>query len=1036
MNSREEKERALHSDTQSELESPFLKEELFVGESEVDWEARLAALEAECVFQRDFSEIAEAAEELEDYEGERADEGEETEADTLYAEEFDENTGEDVEEHEWEDDAVLDEYDAAYHDTEFGKEDSEEFEDAELSFNHAEEIDGELFDDFVEDLDKDYFRKSQGIDEEEWEEEGYINEIEDEILEKRIRNDYELMELEEKNSSTWNIHNDPFYEKPTGWHWLQNDARDYQNDYTSVLICQDDKGIDIIKYRHPVPKSNNYPFKDIFKYSDQKLAERRAMVLRSYGYIVEILKPSSGKWQVNIKRLQGGLSKPTLPSTGQDQRFYFSEKKSAETRAESLKIMGYKVKVQKRTDGNWEVFIDDLPGLAFFRNKCKGPSKASRTSGRKPSSAITSASCGPLPGTLTKWTSADGKWEYKIRSTVKPSFDKFETEVQDRTGIKLSNYKPGGTFRALDRKPDPTHFDDLASWHKTGRTVDLSQELHWLVLKEKKGNDMYFRIYLLPKDQNLSPDGTYVKTLSSAELKNKHANDTRLSVRDLQHKIVVDITALAEANQWKRIPAQNGWEKNWNRQEWWHYERTDNLTWYDALKEIYTEDCIKRIFKKFFNKRDRTYQYRNRFGARFIREGMPEAVINKIFKPIQIGNLTLRLPVGKGPKAANLKEDVQEVQEQLINAGMLLQGSNTGKMDKSTQEKIERFQKDKAKIEPDGLIEVGGKTQIKLAEFKPSNSPSSQTPSKSSITRSNIDYLPGHTVTSSISPANWANEKYKSKLQYWWNDREKDGNVALVGTHIRNMTPKVFPGVPPEAIFGFCANGNIRENTTTVIPSQRFHEIGLFGTEAGSRKGPAPSRNHREDHNSWGKFANLDQVKKLLDGRSATMIENAWKKAIDDQVAVGLINLRERGKTVAKLLPLSIQPDTTSSSIYHIACCFMGWSAGAKRTREHLQLFENELRKVPEHLRWGVFLKVLAEGIQKKRSDLNLHEKGHKNPAWSALRTWQKLTAGLLLAKNVGGNVQWFDIGLNKSEVENIAVIITNAGVNAKPRRR
>lgn len=56
MNSREEKERALGSYTQSELESPFFKEELFVGETDMDLERRLGALEAESPFQSVFEQ--------------------------------------------------------------------------------------------------------------------------------------------------------------------------------------------------------------------------------------------------------------------------------------------------------------------------------------------------------------------------------------------------------------------------------------------------------------------------------------------------------------------------------------------------------------------------------------------------------------------------------------------------------------------------------------------------------------------------------------------------------------------------------------------------------------------------------------------------------------------------------------------------------------------------------------------------------------------------------------------------------------------
>ena len=59
MSSREEKERALPSYPRDDLESPFLEGELFPVEPEAEWEAHLAALEAESHFQSAFQQAGE-----------------------------------------------------------------------------------------------------------------------------------------------------------------------------------------------------------------------------------------------------------------------------------------------------------------------------------------------------------------------------------------------------------------------------------------------------------------------------------------------------------------------------------------------------------------------------------------------------------------------------------------------------------------------------------------------------------------------------------------------------------------------------------------------------------------------------------------------------------------------------------------------------------------------------------------------------------------------------------------------------------------
>ncbi|HEU0178978.1 MAG TPA: extensin family protein [Blastocatellia bacterium] len=292
-------------------------------------------------------------------------------------------------------------------------------------------------------------------------------------------------------------------------------------------------------------------------------------------------------------------------------------------------------------------------------------------------------------------------------------------------------------------------------------------------------------------------------------------------------------------------------------------------------------------------------------------------------------------------------------------------------------------------------------------------------------------------------PFQWARGTLPKMLR-WWNDQDlQRGRVVhvLVGATLREMTPKVFRGAPAEAIAGFCANGGVTENTTECGPnaphgaacrSQKFHEIGLFGTEAGPRNGPAPNPDPRAEDNSWGKLASNPLVRQLLGGRSASMEHNRWKIQIPDQVAVGLVNIQRHGSVVAAHLDPAIRPDPNkSSSIFFLACCFMGWSAGDGRAAKHLNRFKDILARVPEEKRWGTFLRALAEGINTGHIDLRGLRK-HQSVAYSALRTWQKLAAGQLLASKTGGDVKWFDTGLGGDEAA-IAETITCAG-NAASR--
>jgi len=215
------------------------------------------------------------------------------------------------------------------------------------------------------------------------------------------------------------------------------------------------------------------------------------------------------------------------------------------------------------------------------------------------------------------------------------------------------------------------------------------------------------------------------------------------------------------------------------------------------------------------------------------------------------------------------------------------------------------------------------------------------------------------------------------------------------------------------------------------VRQQRFHEIGLFGTEAGPRNGLAPNPNPNAQDNSWGKLASHPLVVQLLGGRSATMGHNRWKIQSPGQVTVGLVNIRRHGAAVAARLAPSIRPNVnTSSSIFFVACCFMGWSARDGRAAKHLNRFKDILSRVPEEKRWGAFLRASAGGINAGRIDLRGLRK-HQSVAYSALRTWQKLAAGELLAGKTGGDMKWFDPALGGDEAS-IAETITCAGNAAR----
>lgn len=110
------------------------------------------------------------------------------------------------------------------------------------------------------------------------------------------------------------------------------------------------------------------------------------------------------------------------------------------------------------------------------------------------------------------------------------------------------------------------------SWHKTGRTFDYNQESKSLVIvSDPHGGKQFFRTYLICAKQ----DGTL---------------GTKRTLRDFRGftktAYVFDFTAAAEAIGFKRIPAWRGWQKSYNRREFWHYQYSQNLTWDAAMLQL------------------------------------------------------------------------------------------------------------------------------------------------------------------------------------------------------------------------------------------------------------------------------------------------------------------------------------------------------------------------------------------------------------------------------------------------------------------
>jgi len=200
-----------------------------------------------------------------------------------------------------------------------------------------------------------------------------------------------------------------------------------------------------------------------------------------------------------------------------------------------------------------------------------------------------------------------------VNDLVVPSLLAWQAGVLEASGWDyLGNTL--GSWRPIEKLGDQSFAHDYAylSWHKTGRALDLDDDFapdgvdQELVVREDLGQNTYWRIYLRTARQ----DGTQGEPMKEApwqfwwrvvkaeDPEAYAAGGKRSRVPDGYY---VDVTAIAKRHGWERIATYSiegdyDWHKHSNGTEYWHYERTDGLIWWDAMCQIYPLEKLEQYF--------------------------------------------------------------------------------------------------------------------------------------------------------------------------------------------------------------------------------------------------------------------------------------------------------------------------------------------------------------------------------------------------------------------------------------------------------
>jgi TolB protein len=212
-----------------------------------------------------------------------------------------------------------------------------------------------------------------------------------------------------------------------------------------------------------------------------------------------------------------------------------------------------------------------------------------------------------VPGILASFTQQPVlASELVVPSLVAWQQDVLQASGWDFLGMTL------GSWRNIDqvRKREMYIYDyGYLSWHKAGRALDLALEYkvegsdQLLQVREDLGANTYWRLYLRAARQDGS-QGEPLKDqpwlywwhiVPSAEPEAYDAGGKRLPIPAGYY---VDVTESAKRHGWYRIAAyaiegDYHWSSDSNGTEYWHYEHTDGLNWWQAMQQVYTAEKLE-----------------------------------------------------------------------------------------------------------------------------------------------------------------------------------------------------------------------------------------------------------------------------------------------------------------------------------------------------------------------------------------------------------------------------------------------------------
>ncbi len=185
---------------------------------------------------------------------------------------------------------------------------------------------------------------------------------------------------------------------------------------------------------------------------------------------------------------------------------------------------------------------------------------------------------------------------HRLSDRVNDSFNAMRQAVYKATGWDYLSIL-GDSSRSMNHTPRPGQ--GRISWHVCGRAVDINQGFlrqgQLELVREDVGGVTYWRVYIKAREQ----DGSLGEPLRVAPwdlAARSRGGAATVEGGELKAKIpegyYVDFTTIAADYGWERRNALPNWRRSYYDIEWWHFQKTEGMSWYECMLEIYPEEAI------------------------------------------------------------------------------------------------------------------------------------------------------------------------------------------------------------------------------------------------------------------------------------------------------------------------------------------------------------------------------------------------------------------------------------------------------------